>query len=72
MESAHYTNRTSGTQEAGEVYNESPLTLAPYSGKEARVQALTKLLHQANELEIRIEVEDLFGKTYRLEVLSKA
>jgi hypothetical protein len=70
MESGHYTNATPGTDEA-EVCNETPFTLAPYSGTQARVQAITKA-PQPYEMEIRIEVEDLFGKTYRMEVVAKA
>jgi hypothetical protein len=66
MESEHYTNSTVGTDEA-EVCNETPLTLASYSGTQARVQALTKG-PQPYHMEVRIEVEDLFGKTYRVEV----
>ena len=68
MESGHYTNTTAGTEEA-EVCNETPLTLAPYSGTQARVQAITKA-PQPYEMEIRIEVEDLFGKTYRMDVVA--
>lgn len=70
MESGHYTNTTPGTKEA-EICNETPLTLAPYSGTQARVQAITKA-PQPYEMEIRIEVEDLFGKTYRMEVLAES
>ncbi len=53
-----------------EVYaknNETPLTLAPYSGIEANVLAFTKM-PQPYEMLIRIEVEDLFGKRYRVQV----
>jgi hypothetical protein len=70
MESGHYTNSTPGTEEA-EVCNETPLTLAPYSGTTARVQAITKA-PQPYEMDVRIEVEDLFAKTYQMEVTAKS
>ena len=53
LESGHYTNTTPGTEES-EVCNETPLTLAPYSGGQARVQAIIKM-PQPPEMDIRIE-----------------
>ena len=47
--------------------NQTPITLAPYSGVEVRVLAFTSE-PQPSEMEVRIEIEDLFGKRYRLEV----
>ena len=70
MEGEHYTNSEPETGEK-EVCNGTPLTLAPYSGIQARVQAITKS-PQPVEMEIRIEAEDLFGRTYRMEVLAKS
>ena len=69
LESGHYTN-AKGTPEA-EICNETPLTLAPYSGTQTRVQAITKA-PQPYEMEVRVEVEDLFGKTYSTEVIAKS
>lgn len=51
------------------VSNVTPLALAPYSGIEAEVMAFTGL-PPAHEIMIRIEVEDIFGKRYRTEVLA--
>jgi len=47
--------------------NETPITLAPYSGKEVRVLAFMSK-PQPYDLQVRIQVEDLFGKHYRIEV----
>ena len=41
MKSEHYTNTTPETGES-EVCNETPLTVAPCSGMQIRVQAMTK------------------------------
>jgi len=51
------------------VVNATPLPLAPYSGIEAHVGAFTRV-PIAHEMAIRIEVEDLFGKRYRTEVVA--
>jgi hypothetical protein len=47
--------------------NPTPLTIAPYSGTEVHVLAFSKI-PQPFVMQIRIEVEDLFGKRYRVEV----
>jgi hypothetical protein len=47
--------------------NVTPLPLAPYSGVEVRVAGFIKMA-QPEKLQVRIEVEDLFGKRYRVEV----
>jgi hypothetical protein len=47
--------------------NQTPITLAPYSGVEVRVLAFTSK-PQPSEMQVRIEIEDLFGKRYRVEV----
>jgi len=49
------------------VCNETPLTLAPYSGAEARILAFARV-PRPYEMNIRIEVEDLFGKQYSVGV----
>ena len=54
-------------------FNVTPLTLAPYSGIEARIHAIIKGKHVLLQeyLPITIEVEDVFGKSYRAEVKAK-
>lgn len=47
--------------------NQTPLSLAPYSGVEVRVGAFTTS-SQARNLRVRVEVEDLFSKRYQVEV----
>lgn len=44
------------------VYNRTPLTVGPYSGEEWRVMAFLSSKDQPYELQIRVEVTDLFGK----------
>jgi len=50
-----------------ETFNETPLSLAPYSGAELPVQAIVKL-PRPYELPVAVEIEDLFGKTYCVHV----
>jgi hypothetical protein len=66
MESELYKN---SEQEADkvEIFNQTPFTVPPYSGVEMRVQAISKG-PQPYEMEIKIEVEDLFGKHHSVEV----
>jgi hypothetical protein len=64
LESEHYTNKDEAEDS---VFNRTPLGLAPYSGAEARVQAIMKRPHRP-EVDIRIEVEDIFEKRYRVQV----
>jgi hypothetical protein len=59
--------RTEIGQVEPETFNETPLSLAPYSGAEVPVQAIVKM-PRPYELPIIVEVEDLFGKKYRVEV----
>ena len=47
--------------------NVTPLPLAPYSGAEVHVLAIMKM-PQPYEIQVRIEVEDLFGKRHQVEV----
>jgi len=54
-----------------EERNPAPVTLSPYSGTEVRLTALTEKAEK-KEMEIRIEIEDLFGKWYRVEVTATA
>ncbi|HET9741869.1 MAG TPA: hypothetical protein VFQ00_03880 [Terriglobales bacterium] len=69
LESELYQNveKENGKQVAVEMFNQTPLTIPPYSGVEIRVQAFLKG-PQPYEMEIKIEVEDLFGKRYATEV----
>jgi len=70
MESEFYKNIDPSTSEA-ELFNQTPFSLAPYSGSELSVQAFSRL-PQPYEMDVRIELEDLFGKKYRVEVKAKS
>ena len=70
MESELY-NNTPHEGEASEIFNQTPLTLAPYSGVEIRVQAFVKG-PRPYKMHVRAEVEDLFGKRYWVEVTATA
>jgi hypothetical protein len=50
-----------------DTFNRTPLTLAPYSGIEVKVQGIANK-PQPYEMQVAIFVEDLFGKQYSLEV----
>jgi hypothetical protein len=70
MESEFYktTYRFGGPEDPEpEIANRTPFALSPYSGAEIHVQAIVKL-SRPSELPVEIEVEDLFGKRYRLQV----
>jgi hypothetical protein len=72
MESEYYQEpETQGGQPTGveHVSNRTPLTIAPYSGAELRLRAFTSL-SQPRELRVRVEVEDIFGKRHRVEVIA--
>jgi hypothetical protein len=45
------------------VFNKTPLTIAPYSGEECLVMAYLRFSTQPYEADIRVEIEDIFGKT---------
>jgi hypothetical protein len=62
MESEFFT--VDGKDENGNV---TPFTLAPYSGAELHVIAVGKT-PKPTKMQVRIRVEDLFGKHYKLEV----
>jgi hypothetical protein len=49
------------------VSNATPLAIAPYSGAEVHVAAFAKV-PVPSQILIRVELKDLFGKTYRTEV----
>jgi hypothetical protein len=68
MESERYEDSHPGGKDHS-VANPTPLAIGPYSGVDVNVIALTDppLDH---EMVVRIEVEDLFGKKYRSEVLA--
>jgi hypothetical protein len=59
--------RSGSDMDEPETFNETPLSLAPYSGAEVPVQAIVKI-PRPYELPIIVEVEDLFGKKYCVEV----
>ena len=67
MESEQY-NLDTGYGKSAEVHNKTALTLAPYSGIEAKVQAITKMKTKPYELVVKIVVYDLFEKSYTLNV----
>jgi len=50
-----------------EVFNHTPITLAPYSGIEVYVQGIAKM-PQPYEMDVKVLVEDLFGKQYHVVV----
>jgi len=51
-----------------EVFNNTPLTIAPFSGCELWVAAFALLDPMPNQLDVRVEVEDLFSKRRQTEV----
>lgn len=65
MESQNY--REKSEDGSVELRNPTPVTLEPYSGTEVRVMAFIEFLDKA-EMDIRIQIEDLFGKRYSVEV----
>jgi hypothetical protein len=68
MESELYQGTENGETTQSNV---TPLTLAPYSAAEANVLALRRCRYRG-EMQVRIEVEDLFGRRYRVEVTAKS
>jgi hypothetical protein len=63
MESEQYTNKEPSSSEgAEEVLNRTALTIAPYSAIESWVQALAKMPRPKDGMQVRIRIEDLFGK----------
>lgn len=70
LESEHYTNVEEDNAVA--IFNLTPLVLPPFSGTEVRVQALTKLSPRPHEMIVKIEVEDLFGKGYSVELTARS
>jgi hypothetical protein len=54
------------------TFNVTPLMLAPYSGAEVHVQAISNLPRFPYEMKVRIEIEDIFGKRYSVDVIAKA
>jgi hypothetical protein len=67
MKSEQY-NLETGYGKEPEIHNKTALTLAPYSGIEAKVQAITKMKAKPYELIVKIVVYDLFDKSYTLKV----
>src|SRR5947199_10320120 len=68
MESQNY--KESSEDDTFVKRSETPVTVAPYSGTEVRVLACASVKHRPSEMSVRIEVEDLFGKRYRIKVLA--
>ena len=68
MESQNYEEKS----EDGSVEqrNHTPVALAPYSGTEVKVLALTDN-NLTSKMDVRIEIEDLFGKRYSIEVTAE-
>jgi hypothetical protein len=71
MESEHYRTSERGEETEETFHNVTPFTLAPYSGAEVRIMAMIRM-PQPYEMSVRVEVEDLFGKHYRVNVLAKS
>jgi hypothetical protein len=63
MESERYVSTTTGKTT---VHNITPFPLPPHAGAEAHVMAFTKT--PSTDMPIRIEIEDLYGKHYSVEV----
>ena len=70
MESQNYKERP-GEDGIFTNRNQTPVTLAPYSGAEIRVMAFAEISRDV-QMDVRIEIEDLFGNRYRLEVNASA
>jgi len=73
MESEFYTETLRhGDQERTPegISNRTPLAIGPYSGAELRLRAITSL-SEARELRVRVEVEDIFRKRHRVEVIAR-
>jgi hypothetical protein len=69
MESEQYTNKSpDGERTSDQVYNRTALAISPYSGVEVWVQALTRSARPKERLQVRITIEDLFGKQHKKEV----
>ena len=66
MSSERFTDVSPDNRE--EVFNNTPLTIAPFSGCELWVGAFAFLDPMPNKLDIRVEVEDLFSKRCQAEV----
>jgi hypothetical protein len=54
------------------TFNVTPLMLAPYSGAEVRVQTTSNLSRIPYEMKVKIEIQDIFGKWYSVDVIAKA
>lgn len=52
------------------VYNQSPLSLPPYSGIEVRVFGVGQVDNLEKAMHVRIVLEDLFEKRYELSLIS--
>jgi hypothetical protein len=60
MRSERFTDVSPDNRE--EIFNDTPATIAPCSGRELWVAAFAPITPLPKELDIRVEVEDLFGK----------
>jgi hypothetical protein len=70
MESEYFTeyDRSDPTKKAlKNVSNPTGLTLPPFSADEVRLMGFTKG-PKPNNMPVKIEVEDMFGKRYKLQV----
>lgn len=70
LESEHHSVSAEGTEPRS--FNVTPMVLAPYSGAETYVQAFTGLTRQPYEMTVEIQIEDMFGKFYCIEVGAKS
>jgi len=70
LESEYYALEVDGGIK--EKANITPLVLAPYSGTELYVKAMTNLMQQPYEMTVKIIVEDIFEKRYHIDVVAKS
>lgn len=70
LESEYYVLEIDGVIK--EKHNVTPLVLAPYSGTEVNVKAMTNLMKQPYEMAVRITVKDIFEKRYHIDVVAKS
>jgi len=67
MDSEQY-NGEQVTGRTPDIFNQTALTLAPFSATELKVQAFAKMDKQPHEMTVKIVIEDLFENSYSLKV----
>jgi hypothetical protein len=69
MDSERFTDVSPENRE--ETFNDTPAAVASCSGRQLWVAAFAHIAVFPSELDIRVEIEDLFGKRRRTEVTAK-